>query len=55
MHGYIEESYGNRYLTLVSTDESKETLEKYEELWHKIRDIIRSITNNSYNYDEKYI
>ena len=29
---YIEESNGNRYLTLVPTDESKETLKKYEEL-----------------------
>ena len=25
---------------------------KYEELWNKIRDIIRSATNNSGNYDE---
>ena len=29
---YIEESNGNRYLTLVPTDESKEILKKYEEL-----------------------
>ena len=26
----------------------------YEELWNKIRDLIRSITNNSGNSDEKY-
>ena len=30
-------------------------MKKYEELWNKIRDIISSITNNSDNYDEKYI
>ena len=28
---------------------------KYEELWNKIRDLFRSITNNSNNYDEKYM
>ena len=39
---------------LVPTDESKDTLKKYEELWDKIRDLIRSINNNSDNY-EKYM
>ena len=29
---YIEESNGNRYLTVVLTDECKDILEKYEEL-----------------------
>ena len=28
---------------------------KHEELWNKIRNSIRSITNNSDNYDEKYM
>ena len=27
----------------------------YEELWIKIRDLVRSITKNLDNYDEKYI
>ena len=52
--GYIEESNENN-LSLVPTDESKETLNKYEELWSKIRNFIRLITNNSNNYDEKYM
>ena len=30
-------------------------LKKYEELWNKIRDLIRSMTNNSHNYGEKYM
>ena len=29
--GYIEESNGNKYLTLVSTDKNKEVLTKYTE------------------------
>ena len=32
-------------------------IKKYEELWIKIRDLIRSVTRNSddYDYDEKHI
>ena len=52
---YFEEINGNKYLTLVSTNESKEKTKKYEELWIKIRDLIRSITKNVDDYDEKYI
>ena len=39
----------------VPTDERKNTLKKFEELWSKIRDLIWSITNNLDNYDKKYI
>ena len=28
---------------------------KYEKLWSQIRDLTRSITENSENYDEKYL
>ena len=42
-------------MTLVLTDESKKKLERYEELWSKIIDLIRSKTNNSDDYDEKYM
>ena len=50
INGYIEESIGNKYLTVVSTDESKDTLKKYEEIWSKIcRDCIRSIRNRVHN------
>ena len=36
------------------TNESEEMIKKYEELWNKIRDLIRSITKNSDDYDEIY-
>ena len=55
VNGYFEEINGNKYLTLVPTNESKEKIKKYEELWSKIRDLIRSITKNSDDYDEKYM
>ena len=54
VNGYFEKINGNKYSMLVPTNGSKEKIKKYEELWVKIRDLIRSITKNSYDYDEKY-
>ena len=45
----------NKYLMLLPNNESKEKIKKYEELWSKIRDLLRSITKNSNDYDEKYM
>ena len=55
INGYIGQSNGSKYLNLVPTGESKDTLKKYEKLWIKTRDLIRSISNNSDNYHEKYM
>ena len=52
---FIEESNGKKYLTLVPTDENKDILMKYEELWKKIKYLLRSVTNNLHDYDEKYM
>ena len=38
-HLYFKESNGNRYLPLLPTNESKDTLKKYEEIWSKNRDL----------------
>ena len=38
---------------LVPTNESKDKIKKYEELWNKIIDLIRLITKNPNDYDEK--
>ena len=55
MNGYFEEINKNKNLTLVCTNERQEVIKKCEELWSKIRDLISSITKNSYDYDEKYM
>ena len=55
MNRCFEEIDRNKYLTLVPTNESKEKIKKYEELRIKIRDLIRSITKNSDDYEEKYM
>ena len=47
MNGYFEEINKSKYLTLVSTNENKEIIKKYEDLWNQIRDIISSIIKNS--------
>ena len=39
---------------LVPTNESKEKIKRYESLWGKIRDLVRSIIENSDDYDEIY-
>ena len=54
-NGYFEETNTSKYLMLVSTNNSKEKTRKYEELWSKIRDLIRSMTKNSHDYYEKYM
>ena len=55
VNGYFEEFNENKYLMLVPTNENNEKIKKYEELWIKIRDLIRSITRNLDDYDEKYM
>ena len=53
MNGYFEENNGNKYLTLVPTNENKEKIKKYKKMQIKIRDII--ITKSSDDYVEKYM
>ena len=47
MNEYFEQINGDKYLALVPINESKEKINKYEELWSKIKELIRSITINS--------
>ena len=39
--GDIEENNGNEYLTFDSSDENKEALKKYKELWDGIKKKLR--------------
>ena len=55
VNGYFEEINGNKYLKLVPTNENKEKIKEYGELWIKIRDLITLITKKSDDYDEKYM
>ena len=42
-------------MALVLTDKIKAILKTYEKLWTKVKSLIRSISNNSNNYDEEYM
>ena len=55
VNGYFQGINGNKDLTLVPTNESKERIKMYEELWIKIKNLIRSITKSVDDYDEKYM
>ena len=55
MNRCFEEINGNKYLTLVPTNESKEKIKKYEELWIKVIDLVMSVTEKSDDYDAKSI
>ena len=51
INGYFKEINKNKYMRLVPTNESKEVIKKYEELWSKIRDLTGLITKNSDDND----
>ena len=40
--GHIEEKNGSKYLVFDSTDENKEVLKKYTELWNGIKNEIKT-------------
>ena len=42
-------------LTLGPTNESKQKIKEDEELLSNLRDLIRSVTKNLDDYDEKYM
>ena len=53
VNGYFQEINGNKYSALVPTNGSKVKIKKHGELWSKIRDLIRSMTENPDDFDEK--
>ena len=59
--GHIEENNGNKYLVFDSTDENKEVLKKYTELWDGIKNEIEIINGgkkgecNSVEYGQDFM
>ena len=51
--GYIKENGGKKCLTLIPTDKRKDILKKYEKIWSKFEDFIRS--TNKKKYMKKYM
>ena len=52
VNGYIEEKGANKYLAFDSTDENKELLKKYNDLFNRIRDKIKEVSSDECNYEK---
>ena len=44
--GYIKEKNENKYLIFDSTDENKEVLPKYNEVWNRIKGKIKEVSSD---------
>ena len=53
--GYIEEKGVNKYLVFDSTDENKELLKKYNDVFNGIRDKIKEISSGEFDYKKDYM
>ena len=54
-NGYIEEKNENKYLIFDSTDENKELLKKYSDVWSGINNKIKAVSSGEYNYEKDYM
>ena len=54
-NGYIEEKSVNKYLVFDSTDEIKELVKKYNDVFSGIRDKIKEINSNECDYEKDYM
>ena len=53
--GYIEEKGVNKYLIFDSTNQNKELLKKYNDVFNRIRDKIKEISNGECEYEKDYM
>ena len=54
-NGYNEEKGVNKYLNFDSSDENKELLKKYNDVWNRIRDKIKEIRSDECDYEKDYM
>ena len=54
-NGYIEEKDANKYLIFDSTDKNKELLKKYNDVWNGIKDKIKELSSEEYDYEKDYM
>ena len=53
--GYIEEKGVNKYLVFDSTDENKELLKKYNDVWNGIKNKIEEVSSGECDYEKEYM
>ena len=52
---YIEKKCVNKYLIFDSTDENKELLKKYNDVWNGIKNKIEEVSSVKYDYEKDYM
>ena len=52
---YIEEKDVNKYLIFDSTDENKELLKKYNDVWNGIKNKIEEVSSGKCDYEKDYM
>ena len=55
VNGYIEGKGVNKYLVFDSTDENKELLKKYNDVFNGIRDKIKEVCSDECDYEKDYM
>ena len=53
--GYIEEKGVNKYLIFDFTDENKELLKKYNNVWNGIKNKIEEVSSGECDYEKDYM
>ena len=54
-NGYIEEKGVNKYFIFDSTDENKELLKKYNDVWNGIKNKIEEVSSGECDYEKDYM
>ena len=52
---YIEEKGVNNYLIFDSTDENKELLKKYNDVWNGVKNKIEEVSSDKCDYEKDYM
>ena len=53
--GYIKDKNGNKFLIFDSTDENKEILEKYSDVWSGIKNKTEEISSGECDHKKHYM
>ena len=54
-NGYIEEKNESKYSIFDSTDENKELLKKYSDVWNRIKNKIEAISSGKCDYEKDFM
>ena len=55
VNGYIEEKGANKYSVFDFTDENKELIKKYNDVFNRIREKIKEVSSGECNSEKDYM